>query len=84
MSYNAAFFPFQYHIARFIFASLVVGYTSMISKLYRYCMPFIAIEEFLEPVIDYAVKAGIIEDITVQRALFDTRVDNTSFQKPSG
>lgn len=56
----------------------------MISKLYRYCMPFIAIEEFLEPVIDYAVKAGIIEDITVQRALFDTRVDNTSFQKPSG
>ena len=32
------------------------------------------IEELLEPLIDYAVKAGIIEDTSVQRDLFDTRV----------
>lgn len=32
------------------------------------------IEELLEPLIDYAVKAGIIEDTAVQRDLFDTRV----------
>ena len=32
------------------------------------------IEELLEPLIDYAVKAGIIEDTFVQRDLFDTRV----------
>ena len=31
------------------------------------------IEELLEPLIDYAVKAGIIEDTAVQRDLFDTR-----------
>lgn len=31
-------------------------------------------EELLEPLIDYAVKAGIIEDTAVQRDLFDTRV----------
>ena len=31
------------------------------------------IEELLEPLIDYAVKAGIIEDTSVQRDLFDTR-----------
>lgn len=32
------------------------------------------IEELLELLIDYAVKAGIIEDTSVQRDLFDTRV----------
>lgn len=32
------------------------------------------IEKLLEPLIDYAVKAGIIEDTAVQRDLFDTRV----------
>ena len=32
------------------------------------------IEELLKPLIDYAVKAGIIEDTSVQRDLFDTRV----------
>ena len=32
------------------------------------------IEELLKPVIDYAVKAGLIEDTAVQRDLFDTRV----------
>lgn len=32
------------------------------------------IEELLEPLIDYAVKVGIIEDTSVQRDLFDTRV----------
>ena len=32
------------------------------------------IEELLEPLIDYAVNAGIIEDTAVQRDLFDTRV----------
>ena len=32
------------------------------------------IEELLEPLIDYAVKAGIIEDTSVRRDLFDTRV----------
>mgnify|MGYP002578110073 CR=1 FL=1 len=32
------------------------------------------IEELLEPLIDYAVKTGIIEDTSVQRDLFDTRV----------
>lgn len=32
------------------------------------------IEELLEPLIDYAVKARIIEDTSVQRDLFDTRV----------
>lgn len=32
------------------------------------------IEELLKPVIDYAVKTGLIEDTAVQRDLFDTRV----------
>ena len=31
-------------------------------------------KNFLNPLIDYAVKAGIIEDTSVQRDLFDTRV----------
>ena len=38
------------------------------------------IEELLTPLIDYAVKAGIIEDTSVQRDLFDTRVINTPGQ----
>ena len=32
------------------------------------------IEELLEPIIDYAIQTGIIEDTSVQRDLFDTRI----------
>ena len=32
------------------------------------------IEQLLEPVIDYAVQSGIIENTSVQRDLFDTRI----------